>query len=561
MFFIRYIVATMYVDISTIQRNGKSYTRYLLRQSYREAGKVKHRTLANLSTCSREELEAISLALRHQHNLTPLGAAQDQLSLHHGLSVGALWLVRDIAQQRGIVRALGTTRAGTLALWQVIARVIDQGSRLSAVRLAGAHAVGDVLGLETFTEDDLYANLDWLWQQQATIEDRLARQHPRTTHPGIFFYDVTSSYVEGDKNELAAFGSNRDGKRGKRQLVIGLLCHAEGAPLSIELFRGNTQDPQTVAAQIHKVADRFGGGEVIFVGDRGMLKGPQLDALHRQGFHYITAITKPQITSLLKHGVLHLACFTDEVTEVTTADHIRYVCRRNPLRAQERRETREAKYGALQQAVAQQNQYLTAHPRAKVAVALRKLHAQCEKWQIAAWASVAAEDRTLSLAVDAAAKEAAATLDGCYALKTDLATPQMPKETIHERYKDLALVESAFRSCKTVHLEMRPVYVRLAQRPRAHAFVVMLAYDIIKELAARWQALNITVEEGIKELAQLCCIEVHLAGQAPSNDIPVPRDLSRQWLEAAQVRLPRVLLAKGMAVATKKKLQKKRKLL
>ena len=363
MFFIRYIVATMYVDISTIQRNGKSYTRYLLRQSYREAGKVKHRTLANLSTCSREELEAISLALRHQHNLTPLGAAQDQLSLHQGLSVGALWLVRDIAQQRGIVRALGTTRAGTLALWQVIARVIDQGSRLSAVRLAGAHAVGDVLGLETFTEDDLYANLDWLWQQQATIEDRLARQHPRTTHPGIFFYDVTSSYVEGDKNELAAFGYNRDGKRGKRQLVIGLLCNAEGAPLSIELFRGNTQDPQTVAAQIHKVADRFGGGEVIFVGDRGMLKGPQLDALHRQGFHYITAITKPQITSLLKHGVLHLACFTDEVTEVTTADHIRYVCRRNPLRAQERRETREAKYGALQQAVAQQNQYLTASTR------------------------------------------------------------------------------------------------------------------------------------------------------------------------------------------------------
>ena len=137
----------------------------------------------------------------------------------------------------------------------------------------------------------------------------------------------------------------------------------------------------------------------------------------------------------------------------------------------------------------------------------------------------------------------------------------MPKETIHERYKDFALVESAFRSCKTVHLEMRPVYVRLAQRTRAHAFVVMLAYDIIKELAARWQALNITVEEGIKELAQLCCIEVHLAGQAPSNDIPVPRDLSRQLLEAAQVRLPRVLLAKGMAVATKKKLQKKRKLL
>ncbi len=549
----------MYVDISTIRRNGKSYTRYLLRQSYREAGKVKHRTLANLSACSKAEIDAICLALRHKHDLTPLGAMQDQLSLHQGLSGGALWLVRDIAQQLGIVRALGTTRAGTLALWQVIARVIDQGSRLSAVRLAGAHAVCEILGLARFTEDDLYTNLDWLEQHQATIEDRLARQHPRATHPGIFFYDVTSSYVEGDKNELAAFGYNRDGKRGKRQIVIGLLCNEAGAPLSIELFRGNTQDPKTVAAQIHKVADRFGGGEVIFVGDRGMLKGPQLAALRRQGLHYTTAITKPQITSLLKHGGLHLECFADEVTEVTTADHIRYVCRRNPLRAQEMRETREAKYGRLQQAVVHQNQYLTEHPRAKVEVARQKLQTQCETWQMAAWASVVAQDRTLSLVVDAAAKEAAATLDGCYALKTDLATTQIPKETIHERYKDLALVESAFRSCKTVHLEMRPVYVRLATRTRAHAFVVMLAYYIIKELAVRWQSLNITVEEGIKELAQLCCIEVHLAGQASSHDIPVPRDLSRQLLEAAQVRLPRVLPAKGVVVATKKKLQKKRK--
>ena len=249
----------MYVDTSTIRRNGKSYTRYLLRQSYREAGKVKHRTLANLSACSREEIDAICLALRHKHDLTPLGAVQDQMALHQGLSIGALWLVRDIAQQLGIVRALGTTRAGTLALWQVIARVIDQGSRLSAVRLAGAHAVCAVLGLEPFTEDDLYDNLDWLEQQQATIEDRLARQHPCTTHPGIFFYDVTSSYVEGDQNELAAFGYNRDGKRGKRQIVIGLLCNEVGTPLSIELFRGNTQDPKTVAAQIHKVAGRFGG--------------------------------------------------------------------------------------------------------------------------------------------------------------------------------------------------------------------------------------------------------------------------------------------------------------
>ena len=416
-----------------------------------------------------------------------------------------------------------------------------------------------MLGLAPLTADDWYANLDWLEQHQATREDRLARQHPRTPHPGLFFYDVTSSSVEGDKNALAAFGYHRDGKRGKRPIVIGLRCHEAGAPRSIELCCGHTHDPTTVAAHIHTVADRVGGGEVICVGDRGMLKSPHLDALRRHGLHSMTAMTTPHITRLLTHGVLHLECCADEVTAVTTAEPIRYVCRRHPLRAQEMRETREAKYGRLQQAVGPQHHSLTEHPRAKVEVARRKLHTQCEQGQRAAWASVVAQDRPLSLVVDAAAQEAAATLDGCYALQTDLATSQMPKETMHERSKDLALVESACRACKTVHLAMRPVSGRLATRTRAPAFVVMLAYDSMKALAVRWHALHITVEEGIKALAPLCCIEVHLAGQAPSNAMPVPRDFSRQWLEAAHVRLPRVLPAKGMAVATKKKRQKKRK--
>ena len=464
-----------------------------------------------------------------------------------------------MAQQRGIVRALGTTRASTLALWQVMARVLDQGSRLSAVRLAGAHAVCDVLGLETCTEDDWYDQLDGLWHHQAIIEDRLAQPLPPTEPPGLFFYDVTSSSVEGDKNELAACGYHRDGKRGKRQVVIGLLCHAQGTPLSIELFRGNTQDPHTVAAQSRTVAERFGGTAVVCVGDRGMLKGPQLTALATHGFHYITAITKPQITHLLKTAVLSLELFRDEVTEVITDEPLRSVLRRNPLRAQEMREARDAKYRTLQKEVATYNQYLQEHPRAKVDVALRKLQARCATWQIAAWTSIVAHDRTLSMAMENAAQAEAAKLDGCSVLKTDLTGPQGPKEIIHARSKDLALVESAFRSCKTVHLAMRPMYVRLAKRTRAPAFVVMLAYHIIQELARRWQPLNSTVEEGIKELAQLCCVEVHIPGQPPYNDLPVPRELSRQWLEAAQVRLPRVLPSNGIAVATKKKLQKKRK--
>jgi hypothetical protein len=549
----------MYVDTATITHNGKTYTRHLLRESYRERGQVKHRTLANLSPCAPEEIEAIRLALRHKHDLSHLGAVNDHLGLRQGFSVGALWLVYVVAQQVGIVRALGATRAGQLALWQVLARVIDQGSRLSAVRLAGMHAVCDVLGLAQFNEEDLYENLDWLCDQQVAIEDRLAKPRLQGRSPGLFLYDVTSSYCEGEKNALAAFGYNRDGKKGKRQIVIGLLCDEEGKPCSIEVFPGNTSDPQTVAAQIRKVTERFGGGQVVFVGDRGMLKGPQIAALVQQGFHYITTITKPQIARLLKDEVLQIGLFEDAVTEVLTSEGVRYILRRNPIRAQEVQQSREDKYQTLQKAVEKQNRYLTQHPRAKVDVALRKLNAQCTKLQIATWVSVLAASRLLSLSLESEAQQAAAKLDGCYVITTDLTQAQMRKEMIHERYKDLALVEWVFRSCKTTHLEMRPIYVHLEKRTRAHALVVMLAYHIIKELRARWQPLNLTVEEGITELSHLCSTEVHIQGQRPYHAIPAPRDLSAQLLEAAQVRLPRRLPSTGIVVATKKRLQEKRK--
>jgi hypothetical protein len=281
----------MYLDSSTVTKGDKTYTRHLLRESYREGKKVRHRTIANVSECSEEEIAAIRLALRHKKNLSELTIAEkvQTFSQKQGLSIGAVWSVYAIAKQLGIVEAFGTTREGKLGLWQVMARVIDQGSGLSAVRLAGEHAACDVLGLGKFDEDDLYENLDWLCEQQASIEDRLFRNLYRTEKPGLFLYDVTSSYFEGTHNELAAFGYNRDGKKGKYQIVIGLLCNEVGVPLSVEVFTGNTQDPQTVGPQIKKVAERFGSQEVTFVGDRGMIKNQQIEQLGSEpyGFHYI----------------------------------------------------------------------------------------------------------------------------------------------------------------------------------------------------------------------------------------------------------------------------------
>ena len=346
------MVASMHLEKTKSQ--GK-YTCYLLRETYRQDGKVKHRTIANLSGCSAQEIEAIRLALKHKDELTqPLSLPQQDIDLRQGLSVGAVWLVYAMSKQLGMAQALGPTRQGKLALWQVIARILDQGSRLSAVRLAGRHAACDILDLERFNEDDLYANLDWLAEHQGQIEDRLFKSlHPKQT-PGLYLYDVTSSYLEGTQNELGAFGYNRDGKKGKRQIVIGLLCNDLGQPLSIEVFTGNTSDVKTLASQIRKAADRFGGGQVTFVGDRGMIKGPQIADLAEEGFHYITALTQSQIDKLLSQGVLQMSLFDQPLAEVQADEGMRYILRRacrqagrNPVRAEEVRQTRSQKLSSL----------------------------------------------------------------------------------------------------------------------------------------------------------------------------------------------------------------------
>jgi hypothetical protein len=548
----------MYVDTSRIIRGGKTYTRHLLRESYRANGKVLHRTLANVSHCSEAEIEAIRLALRHKGELENLGAIQDAVTLQQGPSFGAVWTVYQVARRLGIEQALGTTREGKLALWQVMARVIDQGSRLSAVRLAMSHAACDVLGLDTFDEEALYENLDWLAGAQARIEDRLFAQRPQTTPASLFLYDVTSSYLEGTQNELAAFGYNRDGKKGKRQIVIGLLCDEAGHPVSIEVFPGNTHDPHTVAAQVAKLKGRFGVTAITFVGDRGMLKSQQVEDLVQHGFHYITAITKPQIEKLLRPGTFQMDLFDQELAEVLTDEGLRYVLRRNPVRAQEVRDTRHAKLATLHALVAKHNQYLADHPRAKVQGAWQKRVARAKTLRIADWVELTIEERAITLTVKTSAQQEAAKLDGCSVLKTDLTPAQAPKELVHDRYKDLASVEQAFRSCKTVHLEVRPIFLRLAARTRAHALVVMLAYQIIRYLASCWNAFDITVEEGLQALTTLCLVE-GAPKHAPSyHCLPTPRDTIARLLHSADIKLPKAFSLSGVHVATKKKLQSER---
>jgi Transposase DDE domain len=550
----------MYVDRSKTTVNGKTYHRVLLRQSYRDHGKVKHRTVANLSACSEQEIQAIELAFKHKKDLDSLKpASRGPLHLRQGLCFGAVWLLHAIAKRTGLIDALGTDRQGTLALWQVLARAIEQGSRLSAVRLACSHAACDVLGLDPFNEDHLYPNLAWLAENQIQIEQRLFEQdHPKGC-PDLFLYDVTSRYLEGDHNALAAWGYNRDGKPGKKQIVIGLLCDGQGRALSIEVFVGNTSDPKTVGSQIKKVVERFGGRGVTFVGDRGMIKGPQIKELGQADFHYITAISKPQIEGLLEKKVFPMELFDTDLSEVASIpEKVRYILRRNPQRALETQQCRQSKQSSLAKLLEQKNSSLELKPKTQVKAALKAVQGRAARLKIDGWIGVRAEGRKLVMTVDEDALAEVRKLDGCYVIKTDLLEDWATTKVVHDRYKDLSLVEQNFRTSKTVELEIRPVHVRLESSTRGHVLVVMLAHRLIQELQHCWAGENLTVEEGIKQLSSLCVTEVIVNGTLKDQVIPEGRDQVKRLLELAKVQLPKKLRYTGRIVATKKDLKESR---
>ncbi len=549
----------MYVDTSAVtNKYGKIYTRHLLRTSYREEGKVKHKTIANLSSCTEDEIAAIKLALKHKGNLEELTSIES-LTVEQGLSVGAVWTLKTIAERLGIVKALGRMRMGLLAIWLVCARLIDQGSRLSAVRLASTHAACDVLGIdETFNEDTLYKVLDWCCENQQEIEDKLFKDRYQDAPPRVYLYDVTSSYLEGQKNELGEYGYNRDGKKGKKQVVIGLLTDQEGFPLSVQAFKGNATDQSTVWDQIRKLKDRFGAEGVTLVGDRGMLKSPQQEALTDEDFHFITAITKPQIEKLLKSGIFQLELFDTQLCEIEV-DTIRYILRRNPQRRDEIRRNRADMIRKAVELVADRNKYLSEHPRAKPQVASGKVKTYILKRKLSTFCVVTLEERRLSIQIDEEAKKEYEKLDGCYTIKTDLKKEQAGTAEIHDRYKDLAQIEQAFGIMKTVYLEERPFFVRKASRTRGHMLIVMLGYMIIHYVKRYWKEIDFTIEEGVRELSTISADVVRVADKEISM-IPKPRPAGAKLLKALDVVLPKSILHLGVKVATKKKLPERRQL-
>jgi transposase len=523
----------------TVKRVGeKTYQSVLLVESYRENGRVKQRTLLNLSKYPRELLERLEVALKNDASTVPL-VPTDQIELLSGESIGALWVFQQLAKDMGILDSLDSQSARVLFL--IIGRILTQGSRLRLLDWGKTQALGAIHGLSgEISLKSLYTTLDWLSENQEAIEERLFKRRCKKITPKLFLYDVTSSYVEGNCNELAAFGYNRDGKKGKKQVVIGLMTDEDGVPVAVKVFQGNTQDVKTVEDQIKTLAYRFGVKEVTLVGDRGMLKSGSINMLAERGFSYITAITKPQIETLIAQQGIQLDLFSESLSEVFV-DGVRYILKRNPVRAKEMKENRDQKIYTISQEIEKQNVYLVEHSKAKVIVSVKQLEQRIQKLKLQSILSIAiGEENKLTLQINQDVLSKAGLLDGCYVIKTNVDAETLSTKSVHERYKDLAQVEKAFRTLKTGFLEIRPLFLQKESRTRGHVFISMLAYMLIHEFKKRTCNLNMTLEHMVDLLDRVQTVRVQVAGQTLMNRIPQPPQETKTILEALKISLPAV---------------------
>ncbi|HEY2417689.1 MAG TPA: IS1634 family transposase [Steroidobacteraceae bacterium] len=456
----------------------------LLRESYRENGKAKNRTLANLSGWPAERIEVLRAVLRGERLLPAAKAVQIVRALPHGHVLAALTTARRIELDALLPRR-ASQRRRELAFALVIARLLDPAAKLATARMLDAatasHSLGEVLGLGSVTAREVYATLDWLGDEQGFIEATLARRHLR--NGTLLLYDVTSTYLEGRCCELARYGYSRDHRRDRPQLVIGLLCAADGCPVAVEVFEGNTADPATLAAQIDKLKQRFHLHRVVLVGDRGLLTEARIEqALRPAGFDWITALRAPAIKALATDdGPLQLSLFDDrDMAEITSPDYPgeRLVVCRNPLLAAERRRKRDELLAATEKDLARIQARVhrikqPLHGAAEIGKALGGVFGQRK---VAKHFTTTITDHSFSFTRNQAAIAAEAALDGIYVLRTNLPTTQSDAAATVRAYKSLAGVERAFRSMKSVDLELRPVFHWTAPRVRAHVLLCMLAY-------------------------------------------------------------------------------------
>jgi len=472
--------------------NRNSPPAILLRESYRDAGKIKKRTIANLSDWPTEIIEGLRTLLKGG-KVAP--ADQESIIVRRALPHGHVAAVLGTLRNIGLDRMLGPprNRCRDLVIAMIVARLIAPASKLATARmldpLTASSSLGEVLGLGPVDEDELYVALDWLGERQEAIEKALARKH---LHDGtLVLYDVSSSYVEGRCCELARLGYNRDGKKGKLQIVYGLLCAADGCAVAIEVFEGDTGDPRTLAAQIDKVKKRFALERVALVGDRGLITQARLDAeIAPAGLDWITALRAPAIRTLVEAGALQMSLFDQrDMAAITSPDYPgeRLIVCRNPDLARERTRKREDLLAATEAdlAVIAAAVRRARNPlRGEAEIAL-KVGAVVNRHKVAKHFELSIGEATFSFHRKTAAVAAEAALDGIYVVRTNLPKKLLDDAATVGAYKSLARVERAFRSLKTVDVHLRPIFHWTTPRVRAHVLLCMLAYHVEHHMRAR----------------------------------------------------------------------------
>ncbi|MGA9031094.1 MAG: IS1634 family transposase [Sulfuricaulis sp.] len=466
--------------------NRNSPPAVLLRESYREDGKIKKRTLANISCLPTEVIEGLKVLLKGG---VAVPSADDiftvERSLPHGHVAAALGSAMTCGAEGWFAAAPASLRRVLLAM--LVARVVSPGSKLATHRMlrdeTAAHSLGRVLGVGNIEAADLYRALDWLHQAQPAIEKRLARQH--LAGSTLVLYDLTSTWLTGRCCPLAARGHSRDGKRDDPQIVFGLICNADGCPIAVEVFDGNRADPATVSAQVAKLKDRFGIAQIAWVGDRGMITSARIEKdLKPNGMDWISSLRAPQIALLAQErGPFQPSLFDERNLLEVDSEHFpgeRLIVCRNPLLAEERARKRaellaatETDLAAIATAVVRPRNPL----RGEQEIALR-VGRVIDRYRMAKHFDLTIADARFTWKRKQAQIDAEAALDGLYVIRTSLLPEQLDTNAAVAAYKSLSRVERAFRSIKTVDLQVRPVFHYSTGRVRAHVFLCMLAYYV-----------------------------------------------------------------------------------
>lgn len=477
--------------VKTIARRGdREYVSHLVRTSYREDGKVKKRTLANLSHLPQSTIEVIRADLAGQR-LVPADA---RVELGRSTPHGHVAAVLGKLHQLGLEALLHSTRSRErqLVLGMIVLRVLAPGSKLAATRRWGQTTLGAALGASPEAVEDLYAALDWLQGQQARLERALAKRH--LTSGALVLYDVTSVYLEGDKCPLAARGYSRDQRKDRPQIVVGVMCDGEGRPVAVEVFPGNTADPATLAPQVDKLRKRFRLDRVILVGDRGMLTEARLSDLKStwKELDWVTCLRAPAIQELCRESVLQPSLFDERsCVELTSAAHPgeRLIACRNPFLAAERTRKREALLGRTEADLAPIAAAVAAGRLVQASAIGLRVGKVLHRYKMGKHFVIRIEPGQFTYERAPAAIAAEQQLDGIYVVRTSVPAEQLAAADVVRTYKLLSRAERFFRCLKRTDLQVRPVFHRLEDRVRAHVFLCMLAAYVQWHLERDWAPL------------------------------------------------------------------------